>query len=174
MNTINDNKKIEMNNEIIINKNIIINESLLTDDAKTLNLVRQSLLLEGSQFADDIPENFDVISDSMFSQIKEIDNAHQYNYISSDVAIRLIAELFKRDGERKHVFKMYTDELLLKKLKELEKILEIKHLDLLHALNRGSISEKEFLAKFSKLRELSTNSLEEIITSADNLKKHLK
>lgn len=174
MNKINDDKKVEMNNEFIINNNIIINESLLVDDAKTLDLVRQSLLHEGSQFANDIPENFNVLSDSMFSQIREIDYAHQYNYISNDIAIKLIAELFKSDGQRRYVFKMYTDELLLNKLRELDRILEIKYLDLLHALNRGAITEQEFLAKYTKLRELYTNSLEEILTNNDNLKKHLK
>ena len=59
-------------------------------------------------------------------------------------------------------------------LKKLYELMEIKYQDLLHALNTGKIDQKQFLESYSKLRELQRNSISELITSDETLRRHTR
>lgn len=155
-------------------KKIAINNSILVDDAKTLDLVRKKISERGiSKLFTEVPMSFDEIDESTFTQMQGIDQAHQYNLISDDVAINMIADLFERRGFCKK-FEDYIDSVLMSRLKELFELLEIKYQDLLNALNTGKIDKAEFEARMKKLRELESNSLQEIISQNETLKGHSK
>lgn len=115
-----------------------------------------------------IPELFDTIYENTFSKTQEIDGAHQTNIISRDVAIEMIDDFFQGEAIRGW-FERYADNLYLEKLKKLYELMEIKYQDLLHSLNTGKIDQKEFLERYSKLRELQENSISELITSDGTL-----
>ena len=68
----------------------------------------------------------------------------------------------------------YTDNLYLEKLKKLYELMEIKYQDLLHSLNAEKIDQKEFLERYSKLRELQGNSISELITSDETIRQHTR
>ncbi len=161
-------------NEVQISRDLPINNSVLVDDNKTLNLVRQTIDKRGlSRFFAEIPESFDEIDEATFTQMKGIDQAHQHNFISRDTAINMIADLFERRGFCKR-FEKYIDSVLMSRLRELFELLEIKYQDLLHALNTGKIDQVQFEASMKKLRELETNSMNEIITQNETLKGNSK
>ena len=152
-----------------------VNNSILIDDKKTLNLVKQVVAQRGvnSRVRYDIPESFDMISESTFSKIQEIDKIHRANIISRDIAIEMIADLFEGEAIRTE-FEKHIDNLYLEKLKKLYELMEIKYQDLLHALNTGKIDQKQFLESYSKLRELQRNSISELITSDETLRRHTR
>ena len=165
--------EIKENNEIQISKDLSVNNSILADENKTLNSVRQKIQKGISRTFSEIPESFDEIDESTFTKIHEIDQAHQHNYISRETAIDMIAELFERQGFC-NSFENYVDSVLMAKLKELFKLLEIKYHDLLHALNTGKIDQREFQERLKKLRELEVNSTRELFSQNETLKKHSK
>lgn len=165
----------EINSINIGSETQFINNSILVDDEKTLNLVKQVIAQRGmsTRFKYDIPESFDTISENTFSKMQEIDRVHQTNIISRDVAIEMIADLFEGEAIRGG-FERYADNLYLEKLKKLYELMEIKYQDLLHSLNTGKIDQKEFLERYSKLRELQGNSISELITSDETLRPHTR
>lgn len=102
-----------------------------------------------------------------------IDKIQQRDLISRDAALELIADLFESDVTKQR-FEEYANDLFIQKLRELFETIEIKYQDLLHVLNTGSITEKEFTEKYSKLRDLETNSIQEITRSDEILRSHSK
>ena len=162
MTDINNKKDFKEINVVDNNLSInAVNNSILIDDKKTLNLVKQ------------VVESFDMISESTFSKIQEIDKIHRANIISRDIAIEMIADLFEGEAIRTE-FEKHIDNLYLEKLKKLYELMEIKYQDLLHALNTGKIDQKQFLESYSKLRELQRNSISELITSDETLRRHTR
>jgi len=173
MTDINNKKDFKEINVVDNNLSInAVNNSILIDDKKTLNLVKQVVAQRGvnSRVRYDIPESFDMISESTFSKIQEIDKIHRANIISRDIAIEMIADLFEGEAIRTE----HIDNLYLEKLKKLYELMEIKYQDLLHALNTGKIDQKQFLESYSKLRELQRNSISELITSDETLRRHTR
>ncbi|MBE6160846.1 MAG: hypothetical protein E7158_01315 [Firmicutes bacterium] len=161
-------------NEVEVPRDLPINNSILVDDNKTLNLVRQTIDKRGfTRFFADVPESFDEIDRTTFTQMREIDQAHQHSFISRDTAISMIADLFERRGFCNR-FEKYIDSVLMARLKELFELLEIKYQDLLHALNTGKIDQTQFEESIKKLRELETNSMKDIITQNETLKGNSK
>lgn len=176
MTDINNKKDFKEINVVDNNLSInAVNNSILIDDKKTLNLVKQVVAQRGvnSRVRYDIPESFDMISESTFSKIQEIDKIHRANIISRDIAIEMIADLFEGEAIRTE-FEKHIDNLYLEKLKKLYELMEIKYQDLLHALNTGKIEQKQFLESYSKLRELQRNSISELITSDETLRRHTR
>ena len=176
MTDINNKKDFKEINVVDNNLSInAVNNSILIDDKKTLNLVKQVVAQRGvnSRVRYDIPESFDMISESTFSKIQEIDKIHRANIISRDIAIEMIADLFEGEAIRTE-FEKHIDNLYLEKLKKLYELMEIKYHDLLHALNTGKIDQKQFLESYSKLRELQRNSISELITSDETLRRHTR
>ena len=172
MTDINNKKDFKEINVVDNNLSInAVNNSILIDDKKTLNLVKQVVAQRGVRY--DIPESFDMISESTFSKIQEIDKIHRANIISRDIAIEMIADLFEGEAIRTE-FEKHIDNLYLEKLKKLYELMEIKYQDLLHALNTGKIDQKQFLESYSKLRELQRNSISELITSDETLRRHTR
>ena len=164
------------NNNKISNDDINnINNSLLVDEEKTLNFVRQILMSRGNNLNNgyEIPESFDKISRDTFNQMSEIDKVYQMNLISREIAIELIANLFKSEGIKQR-FKKYSNNLLNEKLTKLYELMKIKYDDLLYSLNKGNITEQEFMEKYSKLLDFESNSIQEILTSDEILRKHVK
>lgn len=164
---INDMSEQKDINEIKVSKDLLMNNSILLDDKKTLNLVKQVLDSRG-ETSTDIPETFEDIPQSTFAKMRGIDKIQERALISRDVAIELIADLFESDGMKKR-FEEYANDLFSQKLKKLYELIEIKYEDLLHALNTGSINEQEFMDKYSKLRDLESNSIEEITSGYEIL-----
>lgn len=176
MTNINNKEDLKEFNSINLNQiNQSINDSILVDDEKTLNLVKQEIAQRGmfTRFRYNIPESFDTISENTFSKMQEIDRAHQSNIISRDIAIEMIADLFEGEAIRGG-FERYADNLYLEKLKKLYELMEIKYQDLLHSLNTSKIDQKEFLERYSKLRELQGNLISELITSDETLRPHTR
>lgn len=176
MTNINNKEDLKEFNSINLNPTTqFINKSILVDEEKTLNLVKQVIAQRGmsTRFRYDIPESFDTISVNTFSKMQEIDRAHQSNIISRDVAIEMIADLFEGEGIRGG-FERYADNLYVEKLKKIYELMEIKYQDLLHSLNNGKINQKEFLERYSKLRELQGKSISELITSDETLRPHTR
>ena len=171
MTDINNKKDFKEINVVDNNLSInAVNNSILIDDKKTLNLVKQVVAQRGvnSRVRYDIPESFDMISESTFSKIQEIDKIHRAN-----ITIEMIADLFEGEAIRTE-FEKHIDNLYLEKLKKLYELMEIKYQDLLHALNTGKIDQKQFLESYSKLRELQRNSISELITSDETLRRHTR
>ena len=103
MTDINNKKDFKEINVVDNNLSInAVNNSILIDDKKTLNLVKQVVAQRGvnSRVRYDIPESFDMISESTFSKIQEIDKIHRANIISRDIAIEMIADLFEGEAIR--------------------------------------------------------------------------
>ena len=175
MTNINNKEDLKNINPVNNTTSQVINNSILVDDEKTLNLVRQVIAQRGmsNRFSYDVPESFDSIPEGTFSVMQGIDEAHQKNMISRDIAIEMIADLFEGDAIRGR-FDKYVNDLYLEKLKKLYELMEIKYQDLLHALNTGKIDQKEFLERYSKLRELQGNSIAELNTSNETLHQHTR
>ena len=173
-----NNKRYLKEVNLVNNNNLsnnTLNNTLFADEEKTLNLVRQVIAQRGisSRFGYDIPESFDMISESTILKMKEIDKTHQSNIISRDVAIEMIADLFEGESVNRE-FQKHVDNLYLEKLKKLYELMETKYQDLLHELNTGKIDQKEFLERYSKLRELQGNSISELLTSDETLRQHTR
>ena len=116
MTDINNKKDFKEINVVDNNLSInAVNNSILIDDKKTLNLVKQVVAQRGvnSRVRYDIPESFDMISESTFSKIQEIDKIHRANIISRDIAIEMIADLFEGEAIRtefeKHIDNLYLE-----------------------------------------------------------------
>ena len=132
MTDINNKKDFKEINVVDNNLSInAVNNSILIDDKKTLNLVKQVVAQRGvnSRVRYDIPESFDMISESTFSKIQEIDKIHRANIISRDIAIEMIADLFEGEAIRTE-FEKHIDNLYLEKLKKLypDRIERLKHI----------------------------------------------
>ena len=157
-------------NESQLSRDLPINNSILVDENKTLNLVRQTVNKRGlSRFFAEIPKSFDEVDETTFTKMQSIDQAHQNNFISRDVAIEMIVDLFERQGFCKR-FEKYIDSVLMARLKELFELIEIKYQDLLNALNTGKIDQAQFTERMAKLRELEANSMSEIVLQNETLK----
>lgn len=157
-----------------LTRDLPINNSILVDDDKTLNLVRQVVNKRGlSRLFTEIPRSFDEVDETTFTKMQSIDQAHQNNFISRDVAIEMIADLFERQGFCKR-FEKYIDSVLMTRLKVLFELIEIKYQDLLNALNTGKIDETQFSEKMAKLREFEANSMSEIVLQNEILKGNSK
>ena len=175
---LNDNKNIkDMSEQKDINKIDFLGKlptynSILNDEEKTLNLVTEAIAerrAKGNNYK--VPKSFDDIPQSTFIKMNMIDQIQQKGFISRDMAIDLFADLFENDSMRQR-FEEYTNDLFEQKLRQLYETLEIEYQDLLNALNTGSITEKEFMEKYSKLREIESNSMQEITRSDEILHSH--
>ena len=162
---VNETKK---NNKIDSSVILSINNSLLIDEFKTLNLVRQILEQRKTNYY--IPTSFDTISQSIFRKIQLIDKIHQQNIISRDTAIELIADLFESE-EIKQRFEKYANGLLIEKLKKLYELIEMMYQSLLETLNKGNITQEEFMKRYHKIRVLESNSIQEILETDEILHK---
>ncbi len=152
-------------------KGVLVNNSILLDENKLLDMVKQELNRRGivSRFFAIVPESFSELEQNVLSQMGEIDLAFQYNAISRDIAIGMIADLFERRGTSER-FAKYLDSVLIARLKELYELLDMKYKELLHALLEGRLSSKAFHEKLSALRKYEINSMESIMNRDKILK----
>ena len=157
-----------INNNLDMPEDLIINVSVLDDEEKTLNLVQQIVnQREGYYY---IPKSFDEISVDIFNLMRDIDNVFQRNLISRDIVLELFADLFEIEYTQ-NGFMKYLNDINMKKLRDLFKLLEDKYRSLIHKLAYGEISQAEFLEKIRKLGEITRNTLSEIHIPYEKLKK---
>ena len=157
-----------INNNLDIPEDLIINISVLDDEEKTLNLVQQIVNQREDYYY--VPKSFDEISVDIFSLMQDIDNVHQKNLITRDIVLELFADLFKIEYTQ-NGFMKYLNDINMKKLRDLFKLLEDKYRSLIHKLAYGEISQAEFLEKIRKLGEITRNTLSEIHIPYEKLKK---
>ena len=168
MTNINNNEDLKNVNSINNTTSQVNNNPILNDEEKAINLIRQ---IVEQKVTHDIPESFDMISESTFSKMQGIDKMYQSNFISRDIAIEMMADLVEGDAIRSR-YERFADDMYLEKLKKLYKLMEIRRQDLLNALNTGKIDQKEFMERYSKLRELQGNSISELIESDETRRQH--
>lgn len=112
-----------------------------------------------------------MIPEGTYALMQEIDNAHQSNIISRDIALEMIADLLEGNVFQ---FKDYLDDLLEARIKELMEQMREKYLDLFHELENGKIDQNEFLNRYSKLLDLERNSYKEVFTDDENLRTRVR
>lgn len=114
-----------------------------------------------------------MIPEGTYALMQEIDNAHQSNIISRDIALEMIADLLEGNVFQ-FQFKDYLDDLLEARIKELMEQMREKYLDLFHELENGKIDQNEFLNRYSKLLDLERNSYKEVFTDDENLRTRVR
>ena len=114
------------------------------------------------------------------SGVTYIDTAYPYHDGESEPFIGRVLKKYKREdfylATKLPMFKIDSLEQAKEIFEEQMKRLDVDYVDfyLLHALNTGKIDQKQFLESYSKLRELQRNSISELITSDETLRRHTR
>ena len=114
------------------------------------------------------------------SGVTYIDTAYPYHDGESEPFVGRVLKKYKREdfylATKLPMFKIDSLEQAKEILEEQMKRLDVDYVDfyLLHALNTGKIDQKQFLESYSKLRELQRNSISELITSDETLRRHTR
>ena len=114
------------------------------------------------------------------SGVTYIDTAYPYHDGESEPFVGRVLKKYKREdfylATKLPMFKIDSLEQAKEIFEEQMKRLDVDYVDfyLLHALNTGKIDQKQFLESYSKLRELQRNSISELITSDETLRRHTR
>ena len=114
------------------------------------------------------------------SGVTYIDTAYPYHDGESEPFVGRVLKKYKRKdyylATKLPMFKINSLEQAKEIFEEQMKRLDVNYVDfyLLHALNTGKIDQKQFLESYSKLRELQRNSISELITSDETLRRHTR
>ena len=114
------------------------------------------------------------------SGVTYIDTAYPYHDGESEPFVGRVLKKYKREdfylATKLPMFKIDSLEQAKEIFEEQIKRLDVDYVDfyLLHALNTGKIDQKQFLESYSKLRELQRNSISELITSDETLRRHTR
>ena len=121
-----------------------------------------------------------MLNHAIESGVTYIDTAYPYHDGESEPFVGRVLKKYKREdfylATKLPIFKIDSLEQAKEIFEEQMKRLDVDYVDfyLLHALNTGKIDQKQFLESYSKLRELQRNSISELITSDETLRRHTR
>ena len=134
-----------------------VNESLLKDN-EVFEELRNRLCSGPSPLNVYFPNSFDELSEEEQKECIKIDELYKKGIITKEEALKLLEDIFSGGMMRKR-FEAYQHEMLLNKLKELQKIKYMELEELRKALNDNLISKEEFFERARKSHRKFYNDL---------------